>query len=140
MKFITTVGVCVGLALTFAGCGGDSGPKLHDVTVNITMDDKPLPSGDITFYGTGTGETPYAAKIVDGKAMFQSEAGTKRVEISSMQVIPGKKGPGGTPGDNKPADVIEETVPAQYNRESTLNAEVKADGDNTFTFELQSTT
>lgn len=140
MNRILTVGVVASLTLASIGCGGDEGPALYDVTVDATLDGQPIPEGDVTFYGTTADDTPYAGKIVDGKSTFQSEAGNKRVEISSMQVVPGKKGPGGTPGDNEPADVIEEQIPPQYNRESTLNAEVKPDGDNTFKFDLESGT
>lgn len=137
MQYLKSVGLSMGLTLAIFGCGGDDGPNLYDVNIDVTLDGKPVPTGDITFVATAAGEKPYAGKIVDGKSTFQSEAGNKRVEISSMQVVPGKQVAGGTPGDNVPGEAIEEQIPEKYNRDTTLTAEVKADGDNTFTFDLK---
>jgi len=124
----------VGLAavgvLAAAGCSNQ--PKLYPVSGTVTFDGQPVESGDILFISTAGDRGPDAAKIAGGKYALQTTAGTKRVEVSASRIRPGgARGAGGEP-------VPEEYIPARYNLESRLTAEVKAEGSNTFDFELHS--
>jgi hypothetical protein len=44
------VGVTIGCLLLLAGCNGDSGEKVYPVKGKLTVDDKPVPTGNVTFY------------------------------------------------------------------------------------------
>lgn len=113
------------LALLLNGCGGgDDGPTTYTVSGTVTLNGESLPQGDIIFRpADGTGQS-YAGKIVDGAYQFESEAGEKKVEITSYREVPGQ-----TREDN-PGEVVnvtEQIVPENYNVKSDLNASISAD-------------
>jgi len=123
-----------------AGCGQPSGPELYDVSGAVTLDGQPVKNGEVVFRAEdGQGQTA-AGKIVDGRYELKAGPGAKRVEISSMQKVPGAVGAPGTPGDpvsdTNPADVLAESIPAKYNSDSELKAEVAANNDNVFDYTL----
>ncbi len=136
--------LCVaGVALLVSGCGGSTGPATVTVSGNVTLDGKPVPSGQILFNDAAGVEKTFAGQINDGEFSFPSTPGQKKVSISSPQEVAGKStAVGGTPGDpvstENPATEIVETIPAVYNVETTLTREVTLGGDNVFTFELLS--
>lgn len=112
------------------GCGGN--PNLGKVTGSITLDGKPLPNAMVTFTPTSGGATSYGRSDSSGNysMMFnEKEAGawigTNKVSISTGDVLPDNSG------------VIPELVPAAYNQNTTLTAEVKS-GSNSFDWELDS--
>jgi hypothetical protein len=112
-----------------AGCG-PSGPRYFDVSGTVTYNGQPLPIGDIYFvpeeaeYGTDAG------KVKDGQFHFRAKEGKKRVEIRAARPVPGKKAADGLP-------YYEVYLPAKYNDQSMLTAEVGPDGPNSFEFKLQ---
>ncbi len=123
------------LTSIITGCGGSSeGPKLVTVSGKITLNDAPLPNGDIIFRpANGTGHA-YAGKITDGNYSIETEIGEKRVEIKSMREVPGK-----TTEDN-PGEVVnvrEQIVPTEYNSESTLKTTVPKEGSSNTDFQLK---
>jgi hypothetical protein len=123
-------GLAAVAVLAAAGCSNQ--PKLYPVSGTVTFDGQPVETGDILFISAAGDRGPDAAKIADGKYTVQTTAGTKRVEVSASRIRPGgAKGAGGEP-------VPEEYIPARYNIESQLTAEVKAEGSNTFDFALRS--
>jgi len=131
------------LTLVLFGCGGPTGPVTVPVSGSVSLDGKPVPSGQIIFNDVAGAEKAYAGLIIDGRFSFPSTVGQKKVSISSPQEVTGKSLIiGGTPGDpvsaDNPALQILETVPAKYNEKSTLTADVTSSGDNTFPFELTS--
>ena len=122
-----------------AGCGGRpsadySGVGLADVSGTVTLDGDPLAGAVVRFHEPGTGR--YAFAETDGAGrytlQFNSEAagvlpGPKEVHISTAATGPEVTGGGGP-----------ERVPARYNRDTELTAEVKADATHTFDFALTS--
>jgi hypothetical protein len=113
-----------------AGCSQQ--PRLHVVSGSVTFDGQPIPEGDILFITPDGTRGPDPAKVASGKYELKTTAGKKRVEISASRIRPGgARGAGGEP-------VPEEYVPARYNTQSELTAEVQAAGKNIFDFELKS--
>lgn len=123
--------------IAISGCGKPSVeiPKLAEVSGTVTMDGKPLQGAAVTFVpqsdalastaqtdGGGRYELVYAlpgtTKIVKGAAL-----GTHTVRIDMLP--------------DPMAQVEVASLPARYNIESTLTAEV-AEGSNTFDFPLTS--
>lgn len=126
------------------GCQtGDDLPR-HAVSGRVQLDGKPLESGAIQFLpveGGSSGGVPVSGGTViqDGAYEIGREKGltpgTYRVSITSAA--------GGTspPADEAPGPALppaKDLIPAKYNVQSTLKAEVKANGPNTFDFDLNS--
>jgi hypothetical protein len=114
-----------------AGCGGPKGPETYVVTGTAMLDGKPLPTGDVIFYPEATNMPAVMGNLKDGKFVFRAVAGKHRVEIQAT---------GGEPIIASPVDppVYKSIVPARYNSQSTLTAEVQPTGRNHFDFALQS--
>jgi hypothetical protein len=112
------------------GCG-DAGPKTYPVSGTVSLDGRPLEEGDIYFYPLDPNISADAGKIQAGQFAFRTKAGKKRVEIRASRVVPGKKTPMGGP-------MRTEFLPARYNTQTTLAAEVLAQGENRFEFPLES--
>jgi hypothetical protein len=117
-----------GLLFCVAGCGGDG-----TVTVEgtVTLDNTPVPEGDILFIPEDKQFGAEAGKIKDGAYSLKARSGKNRVEIRAMREVPGKKGPMGNEA------VYEPIIPPQYNEKSKLSAEVSSD-KRKFPFELKS--
>ena len=131
--------------LVFAiGCANSSnGPETHQVEGQVTLDGKPIDDGEIVFRPLDSPDRSYGGRITKGSYSFESTPGRKQVEISAMGIVEGRQAKvGGTPGEpiseENPAHVYEEIVPAHYNANSELTAEVTGDGVNKFDFELKS--
>lgn len=77
-----------------------------------------LESGQIVFIDS-QGDSPriYGAPILKGKYEVELTPGSKRVEISSRL----SESPAGDPGAN-----LRELLPARYNADSTLTADIAA--------------
>lgn len=115
---------------SFVGCGA-GGPSLGAVTGKVTLDGQPLPGAVVTF-DPGTSRPSIGTTGPDGsyKLNFTPERegavlGSHVVRISTAVV----EGEGVT--------APKETVPANYNADSELSAEVKS-GSNTHNFDLTS--
>lgn len=127
-------GAAVLLGLTFVlycgGCGdGKKTDPEFEVSGNVTFNGAALSEGTITF-DASDGKPPASADIKAGAYSMKARPGKHKVSISFQKLIPGKKGPMDT-------EVREEQIPAKYNTETILTAEVKADGENKFTFDLK---
>lgn len=111
------------------GCSNE--PRLYPVSGSVTFDGQPVESGDILFLSPAGDRGPDPAKIEKGKYALKTTAGKKRVEISASRIRPGgARGAGGEP-------VPEEYIPAKYNLESELTADVKEADDNVADFDLR---
>ncbi len=126
-KFVLTLSLLA--ALTTIGCG-KSGPVRSDVTGSVTLDGQPLEEGEVLFIpADGVGPSD-ACPIIDGEFNGEVTPGSKRVEINATKDT-GKAAPDGLPD-------YQNLVPAQYNRESKLTAEIGESDGSPMTFELKS--
>ncbi len=88
-----------------------------------------MPIGEVVFVPTDNRTSPSAGKIEQGAFAFPTKPGTMRVEIQAVRET----------GEIHPTEgykITELYVPARYNTESELTAEVTRDGENHFTFDL----
>lgn len=119
------------------GCGRGTGGVA--VSGKVTLDDQPLASGTISLVPEGPGVAT-AATISAGAYSIPARegptAGTYRVEVHSIQSS-GRAAKKIVDPDYAGDETID-VVPAKYNRDTTLRAEVKAQGPNTFDFDLKS--
>jgi hypothetical protein len=116
------------LALAVAvGC--NSGPGVYDVTGTVSLDGVPIEDGEIVFVAADNGTAPGAARIERGAFALKLPAGKKKVKIAASRKVPGK----GAMGDDF---VYQSYVPAQFNEQTTLEAEVAPGGANRFDFKL----
>jgi hypothetical protein len=118
------------LLLTAVGCGG-GGKAAYPVSGTVTFDGQAVEEGDILFVPVPLSSAVEGGKIEGGTFKFQATAGKKRVEIRASRPDPKLKNPMGKP---TPVDYI----PAKFNSESTLSADVEAKGTNEFKFDLKS--
>lgn len=132
-------------ALVLAGCSG--GPTLVPVTGEVTLDEKPLARGTLTFEAPG--QRPATLTVVDGKIAEATTfkpgdgvpVGTHKVAVSATEeaasAVAADPGAGGKPGANYMGG--KSLLPARYNDPATsgLTAEV-GPGATTVKFELKS--
>jgi len=113
------------------GCGS-SGLDTQPVSGKVTFDGQPIAEGRILFRGTGSDPRAFSAEIKDGQYQMEAMAGKVRVEITASRPVPGKFDES-NPGEKVP--VGEMYIPARYNSQSELSAEVTA-GKNELNFDL----
>ena len=151
---------CGGLALS--GCGPaavDNLPR-QAVSGTVTLDGAPLAEGTITFTPTKGEPTPAMVSITSGTYSIPQAhglvAGSYKVSIlGSATAVPMEKF-GDLPGKaareqteaadkkqraatlGKAGTAPNQSIPAQYNTATTLTAEMKEGGSNSFDFPLTS--
>lgn len=114
-----------------SGCAA-GGPETGNVEGTVTLDGEPLADAEVVFQpadgapstGTTDGSGHYSLMFTRDKP--GALIGEHKVKITTIT----------TDSEGNPLDEAV-TVPAQYNAETVLTANVKA-GDNTFNFELES--
>jgi hypothetical protein len=124
--------VATALLVSLVGCSGFTAPKTLPVTGSVTWNGAPLADGDILFVPSDPGQVPTSGKIVDGTFEMDARPGSNKVEIRASR-----------PGKFEPAmgsTALVPFIPANYNRKSTLKAEVGPDLPNQFTFDLREET
>ncbi|OJW20670.1 MAG: hypothetical protein BGO49_03585 [Planctomycetales bacterium 71-10] len=142
----------VGVTLAGAwGCGGgaiDDLPR-RALSGKVTLDGKPMEGGLVTFLPEAPGDpgktTTASAQIADGSFTVAPEvglvAGKYKVQVSSVKAAPrrGAKKQADAPADDQ-FDVTptKESIPARYNSQTTLTADVTDAGPNEFTFPVTS--
>jgi hypothetical protein len=132
----------MGVVCLFLACGCGAGGKRAAVSGKVTLDGELLETGSITFQPIEGTESPSAGAAItrgayDIPRTKGPTAGVFRVEIRAKRKT-GKQIPAGSPAPpGTMVDEVVEVVPARYNKESTLRAEVKP-GTNPLTFELTS--
>lgn len=123
------IGWFLAVALLASGCG-QSGPATYPVAGTVTFNGGPLTDGSIVFMSADNSVAPDAGMIRDGRFAFQSKPGKKKVEIRAVREV----------GKVIPAMGVaarESYLPAKYNSQTILTAEVVAGGANQFPFELK---
>lgn len=137
-RVLSTAALILGLALV--GCGGPPEPPVGTVSGDVTLDDKPVSEGFISFFaaGTGTKRPTGKAQITAGKYSAAGVlVGETVVEVSSATKIyqpDPKKGKNYKP---KPEELDPELIPAKYNKNTILKITVK-EGENKEDFHLKS--
>ncbi len=128
------------LATAF-GCGG-SGPPRGEVQGTVTFNGTPLESGSIAFTPIeGTKGPSTGGRISDGAYHIPENegpvVGQHCVEIRATRPT-GEQVKAGEGADDPEAmvDQVEMFIPAEYNSQSTLTAEIQA-GTNELDFDLQ---
>ena len=120
------------------GCGAPADElKRQAVVGTVKWKGEPLKTGVIQFQPSSPGaSTAGGAAIAEGAyEISRAEglvAGTYRVSITSASAA--SQPAGALPGDSPPPP--KEPIPAKYNSQTTLTAEVKEDGPNRFDFDL----
>ncbi len=118
------------LCFTLTGCFGSSGPEVGNVRGQVTLDGQPLAEAKITFspiaeargsFGTTDANGYYKLEYTFDKA--GALVGEHRVSILS--------------GEGEGESAKDPLLPASYNTDTKLTAEVKA-GSNTIDFKLTS--
>jgi len=126
-------------SLLLAGCGGapDDRPELADVTGVVTLDGEPVDGASVAFSPKSgmrgaSGQTNAEGEFkLSYASTMGCPLGEHTVEISTRREIQDEYG--GVAG------MEPETIPPQYRGNSTtLTAEVTADGENHFVFDLTS--
>jgi hypothetical protein len=130
--------VVLAAAVGLTGCGGGTNKKA--VSGTVTWKSKPLETGMIRFLpAEAGGQTETGAVITDGKFDIPKEhgllPGKYKVSISSPDPKSGQGPPDAAPGD-RGGYPAKERIAEKYNAQTTLTAEVTADGKNQFEFQV----
>ena len=127
----------VALALLVSpGCGGSDQLESVEISGTVTFDGEPVKEGEIVFRAADAQVRSCGGPITDGKFSFKGSPGAKKVEITAMREVPGKMDTTSNPGEESP--LMEMYIPAEYNDETTLTADVPESGKKTFQFDLKS--
>jgi len=116
--------------LVCCGCG-PSEPALYDASGAVMFNGQPVPDGEVTFVSED-GRASAPGRIKDGSYSLKATAGKKIVRIRAMKIKPG----GARDAFGAPAP--EDYLPARYNTQSILHADVAPAGPNQFDFALTS--
>ncbi len=143
-KLIAGGALAAALLCALAGCGGGKPPDQEKAKVSgaITLDNKPLKTGSITF-DAANGQPPSSLDILDGKFEGNAPVGKCKVQITAFEkmTMKEKMRKEGKPVIDGPGyDEVQEynMAPERYNTKSTITKEVEAGKTNEFKFELQS--
>jgi hypothetical protein len=148
MRFSVRVGVgftwVIAASLMVGGCssGGDGLPR-EPISGTVTLDGAPLAQGNIAFTPADPSTGSGVGAVVVGGAYEVPRAqgpvpGSYVVSISSTEEVQAKaSAKPAQPGDGD-APLIRERIPAKYNAQTTLKAEVTKGGKNVFDFPLSS--
>jgi hypothetical protein len=130
-------------ALLLSGCGSGDGVSRVPVGGEVSVDGAPMKAGTIRFIPNGATTGPAAvATIKEGKfELPQAEGpvpGSHRVEIEAIDYLDfalddeqayAKRAAGGKPMPKNP-------IPARYNRQSELTAQLPDEGNRELKFQL----
>jgi hypothetical protein len=129
------------LLLVMTGCGGASPDDRLPVQGTVTLDGQPMDGGVILFLPQGEGtdkRVKVGGDIMKGKYAIKAGKGPNpglcRVEITWKRKT-GRK----LKNTEFGGPLVDEEVqglPAKYHTQSTLTAEIKPSGGNTFNFDL----
>lgn len=126
---------CVAIGLI--GCNNTPPiPKSYPVSGEVTLDGKPMKSGEVTFSSVSEGIRD-TVKVVDGKFADEVLPGERQIEIRSY--VPVKTNNAMYASSNVNGEPsMENIIPAKYNTQSTMTATVKESEGNQYSFEVTS--
>lgn len=138
---VKPVSILVALAIVVAlgvlnGCGrSKSGIEKVVVSGTVTLDAQPIANGEIRFHPIdGTPGPVSGAPIRDGQYVAQGKGG---VPIGTHRVVITGFRPGKNAAASPEGGAVEQYVPARFNDQSILTAEITADTE-TANFDLKS--
>jgi len=135
-KLSLTAIACIFLS---AGCGSDDGPSGQPVAGKVSLDGVPIENGKIVLSHVD-GRSAASGEIRNGEFRLRSSDGAipgkYRVSIHSEKKT-GKTIPHPDVYGSKIEEVVE-AVPTDFNVNTKLEAEIKADTDNALDFALTS--
>lgn len=114
---------------TLALAAGCSRSEFVEVTGSVTWQGEPVQIGEIIFSPLNKSVAPAGGRIRDGAYKLVARPGKVRVQIQAVRKT-GKRDP------REGFEITELYIPRRFNDDSELEAEVTADGDNRFEFEL----
>ena len=117
----------------------------QDLTISegfgtVKYKDAAVANGTITFLAEDTGAVVAGTTIKDGAFEIPVVAGLPAGKYKVSVSLPDAKGAAPAPKDGDAPGVsreVKELLPAKYNRDTELRAEVKAGGPNEFPFDLK---
>lgn len=118
-------------SLFLLGCG-KAKPKAIEVKGSVTLDGKAMADGEVSFVPPGGG-IPSVLSVKGGSFSGKATEGKNRVEIRAY-----KDGAPVMMGTEKFGGGKENYIPAQFNLESKMTADVTASGPNDFSFAVTS--
>ena len=135
---------CLAAAMVaLAGCGGSiDGLPREAVSGTVTLDGQPLAAGAIQFFPetkAGGVAVSGGSPVEDGEFSITRDyglvPGSYKVAINAAEPeSPDKR----TKGHSRKGAPIEDIIPARYNSQTTLTAEIERGGSNRLKFELLS--
>jgi hypothetical protein len=135
MRPIWIVTLAAALLASAAGCGSERIER-RAVSGSVQLDGQPLAGGTIIFTPLGQGPSA-GGKIENGMFSLSKDRGPSlgkyRVEISAYRPT-GKTELDAATGER--IVLTESIIPPEYNRDSKLEVEVTAHGENRFDFKL----
>jgi hypothetical protein len=117
------------LACVLVG-GCQKASDLVDVTGTVTWNGKPIPTGMIVMQPMDPQHAASGCKIADGKFLLRTKPGKMRVQVEGVRATTQRDPQSGT-------FMGEMYIPARYNTESELEANITRDGENRFDFALK---
>ena len=130
-----TVAFCIAMGL--AGCNnGPPTPKTYPVSGEVTLDGKPMKSGEVTFVSVADGIRD-SVQVVDGKFAGEVMAGNRQIEIRSYVPVKVNNAMYAS-SDVNGEPSMENIIPAKYNTNTTMTETVKEGENAPFKFEVTS--
>ncbi|MEX2168080.1 MAG: hypothetical protein WD851_02115 [Pirellulales bacterium] len=113
--------------IVLAGCSQPS--DFVEATGTVHWNGAPMPSGMIVLQPIDPSQTPAGGIIEEGQFQLRTKPGKMRVQIEAVRATTERDPETGTP-------MGEMYVPARYNTQTELEADVTREGDNRFEFSL----
>ena len=129
------------LSSVLIGCGGggvDDYPDMGSVSGTVTMDGKPVVGASVSFQPADPGSrTSFGTTDEDGYYELTYSANMEGAKVGDHTVRISTYKPAGPGPEGDVVAATAETIPNQYNSQSTLKKTVEA-GSNELDFELSS--
>ena len=119
------------------GCG-KGGPPIEHVEGTVTMDGQPLKNATVLFVPQSGGRPAAAATDENGHYVLTFTEGRRGAMLGPNKVQISTQADPGETLEGDPIPGHPETVPVQYNVETTLSFDVKEGEDNVANFDLKS--
>lgn len=108
------------------GCsGGDKAAPTVQIKGKVTLDGAPLEKGNIVFEPKDGQGSSAGGAIQNGEYTADVQPGVKIVRITSSKVV-GKTKVYPNDPDSPEEDIVEELVPAMFNKQTNLEKEVRS--------------